>query len=322
MVFYSLAFLRYNIVSEVYRTSKVIVMRMVLILFCLLFYTDLYSQTDSSFYFPLKSGNLWQYKEPPPPDQPYITETKTGRDTTFSNGQTYRSFITNNYGYPDTTGLAFFRQVGNKVYQFWQGTGMEILRYDFSKNQGDTVSIFPIQLGDTAIVTVLDKGSVSVFGKSMRYVSFYWQNHRGTIYVIEQIVDSIGTIFGQVEPGYQLYLVGAVVDSVHYGVVTNVEAEKKEIPKEFILFQNFPNPFNPSTTIKYQLKDAGIVTLKVIDMLGREVATLVNGEKESGYYSVQFEGSNLSSGVYFTRLVIQPQEGKSIVMVKKILLMK
>jgi hypothetical protein len=74
------------------------------------------------------------------------------------------------------------------------------------------------------------------------------------------------------------------------------------IPKQFALHQNYPNPFNPSTTIQYQIPKANHVTLNVFDVLGREVATLVNEQKPAGTYTVQFEGSGLTSGVYFYRL--------------------
>ena len=82
-----------------------------------------------------------------------------------------------------------------------------------------------------------------------------------------------------------------------------------EIPRKFELAQNYPNPFNPSTTIKFSIPAVGRdlistynVMLKVYDILGREVATLVNEEKPPGYYEVKFDGTNLSSGVYFYTL--------------------
>ncbi|MCL4548190.1 MAG: T9SS type A sorting domain-containing protein [Bacteroidetes bacterium] len=76
----------------------------------------------------------------------------------------------------------------------------------------------------------------------------------------------------------------------------------KNVPKEFYLSQNYPNPFNPTTTIKFSIPNSQFATLKVYDMLGREVATLVNEEKAPGNYEVKFDGSNLSSGVYFYRM--------------------
>jgi hypothetical protein len=96
-------------------------------------------------------------------------------------------------------------------------------------------------------------------------------------------------------------------------------------PKEFKLEQNFPNPFNPITTIQYQIpaspksspKERTSVTLRIYDILGSEVATLVNEEKEAGYYEVNWNASNLASGVYIYRL----QTG-SFVSVKKMMLLR
>jgi glycosidase len=83
--------------------------------------------------------------------------------------------------------------------------------------------------------------------------------------------------------------------------ITAVENEEK-VPDGFELLQNYPNPFNPSTKIKFQIPDLGVVTLKVYDVLGKEVATLVNEERPSGSYEVNFDASQLPSGIYFYKL--------------------
>ena len=83
-------------------------------------------------------------------------------------------------------------------------------------------------------------------------------------------------------------------------ILTDVKESKlKILPESFTLYQNYPNPFNPTTVISYQLPSNNFVILKVYDILGREVATLVNEEKPAGTYEFEFNGSNLSSGVYF-----------------------
>ena len=87
------------------------------------------------------------------------------------------------------------------------------------------------------------------------------------------------------------------------GTPTDVESEISEtIPTEFALRQNYPNPFNPSTKISWQTPISGYQTLKVYDVLGNEVASLVNGEKPAGIYEISFNASQLSSGVYFYKL--------------------
>lgn len=69
-------------------------------------------------------------------------------------------------------------------------------------------------------------------------------------------------------------------------------------PLEYSLESNYPNPFNPTTSISYSIKEMGLVTLKIFDVLGREVSVLVNEIKEPGKYSINFDASKLSSGVY------------------------
>ena len=92
---------------------------------------------------------------------------------------------------------------------------------------------------------------------------------------------------------------------------------KNLIPKEYNLYQNYPNPFNPTTIIKYDIPKTGLVSLKVYDVLGSEVATLVNEEKPVGRYEASFDASSLASGVYIYRLSVN-----DFVNVKKMVMLK
>ena len=83
--------------------------------------------------------------------------------------------------------------------------------------------------------------------------------------------------------------------------VTSIK-ENNIIKKSHVLHQNYPNPFNPSTTIGYSIPIESYVSLKVFDLLGREVIELVNGKKLKGHYEIEFNGGNLSSGIYYYRL--------------------
>jgi hypothetical protein len=91
------------------------------------------------------------------------------------------------------------------------------------------------------------------------------------------------------------------------------------------LHQNYPNPFNPTTLISYQLPVNSYVTLKVYDLLGREVATLVNERKEAGKYSVRWNASGFATGVYLVRIQAHQTNGGqagSFIDTKKVLLMR
>ncbi len=83
---------------------------------------------------------------------------------------------------------------------------------------------------------------------------------------------------------------------------TGVIKENNLIPEEFSMSQNYPNPFNPATTIKYSIPKGGLVTLKIFNILGQQVVTLVNKEQRAGEYSIEFSLMNLASGVYFYRI--------------------
>ena len=98
--------------------------------------------------------------------------------------------------------------------------------------------------------------------------------------------------------------------------INGVEDESTGLPG-FELIQNYPNPFNPSTTIIYQIPELSFVAIKVYDVLGKEIATLVNEEKPAGIYKVDFNAKNLSSGIYFYKLF-----AKLIITTKKMTLVK
>ena len=99
--------------------------------------------------------------------------------------------------------------------------------------------------------------------------------------------------------------------------ITFKNLDSHEFPIAFLLEQNYPNPFNISTTIRYSVPEHSYVTLKVFDLLGREVATLVNEEKPAGIYKVNFNGNGLASGIYFYKI-----QTINFVEVKKMILMK
>jgi len=99
--------------------------------------------------------------------------------------------------------------------------------------------------------------------------------------------------------------------------ITGVDDIAADLPENFEVFQNYPNPFNPVTTIKYHLPSEGKVDIRIFDILGREVETLVNEFQRAGSHSIQFNGNNLSSGVYLYRVQFKEQS-----FTRKMLLLK
>ncbi len=121
-----------------------------------------------------------------------------------------------------------------------------------------------------------------------------------------------------------LYLTGEFAGAYgNYGtvkfspIITAISGNYFTIPDKFKLEQNFPNPFNPVTLIRYSLSENSFTTLKVYDALGKEVSTLINENKTSGNYEIEFNGSNLASGVYFYRL-----ESAEFIEIKRMVLIK
>jgi hypothetical protein len=108
-----------------------------------------------------------------------------------------------------------------------------------------------------------------------------------------------------------------VIDSLQKQIYSEPPAETSELPEKFELYQNYPNPFNPITKIKFSLPEDSYVEIKVYDVLGREIVTLLSENRKAGYHEITFDASNLPSGVYFYRI----KAGK-FADVKKMILMK
>jgi photosystem II stability/assembly factor-like uncharacterized protein len=99
--------------------------------------------------------------------------------------------------------------------------------------------------------------------------------------------------------------------------IIGISNDYSSIPSEFELYQNYPNPFNPTTSIKYKLQRAGYISLKVYDILGHEVKTLVNRKHSPGNYEIDFNGDELASGIYVYKLAV---DGKNVSAKRMVLL--
>ena len=172
---------------------------------------------------------------------------------------------------------------------------------------------------------VCDKEGKIYCGSDMYGGTFYCIDSNGVIlwkHVFPNEYDSCpaiapdGTMYIGLQRGdfdfNQTQTLFAIKDSV-----TDIKDEKVETVKDYQLYQNYPNPFNPSTTISFQLPTSGYLTLKVYDILGKEVACLVKENRLKGKYDVKFDASKLSSGVYVYQL-----RANDILISKKMLLTK
>jgi len=171
---------------------------------------------------------------------------------------------------------------------------------DFANSFESDNNFFEVNVNSLHVVGETE--FVGFFGSQGRGISYrnqstndIWTDTNGDIYS-----DRIDDITSN-----DTYLFVSHADSVvsriklsHFGITTSVES-LAEIPKSFLLSQNYPNPFNPSTTINFSIPNQTSVSLKVYDVLGKEVAELVNEDRPAGNYKIQFDASKLASGIYF-----------------------
>jgi hypothetical protein len=242
----------------------------------------------------MHAGDMWQYVDLGFQD---TFVSKVLGDTVLPNGKHYVQF--SHAVFPSS----FLREAGSKLYAWDQYDSTEYLLFDFALAPNDTVSR-RTQFGAQFAIVVIDTGrevstqrrwwifaDVRVIDSTYSYEFSRWM-----------LSDSIGVTNMTQEPGNVWLLQGAVINGVQIGVIASVSSTTPPRPATAVLYQNYPNPFNPSTTIGYALPRRSNVTLAVFNLLGQEVATLVNGEVEAGYHEVNFTAAPLASGLYVYRL--------------------
>ena len=280
------------------------------------------SQTDSS-YFPLDIGNKWVYEST---DHIY-SDTIIVTDTQRVRGKIYYALKEYSYRY------TWFRTDNNKVYivdtaavHLDSSNIKEYLLYDFSSDIGDkwfvpvkNSNIYCDYADSISLVSKSDIITTPVDVFSNCYCFLRRLPCRDGGRYKEWFTRGVGRISYKIETIHgpeDLFL-------SYLNIVTDIpDYNNSPSLRHLMLLQNYPNPFNPTTTISYTIPKACLVTLKVYDVLGKEVATLVKEEKPAGNYKVEFDarsygGSNLPSGVYFYRLQVE-----NFIDVKKFILLK
>ena len=165
---------------------------------------------------------------------------------------------------------------------------------------------------------------IAIWGINWDWVDvFYWSTDSGVTWQLRDSMQFIYPIhinrifFADTLNGWAVGNGGTILHTTNGGVSFVEEEQIEEMPSEFLLSNNYPNPFNPSTKIKYSVLQASNVELKVYDILGNEIETLINEEKPAGTYELTWLAENLPSGVYFYQL-----KAGNFIETKKMVLMK
>jgi len=284
---------------------------------------------DEYSWFPLAVGNKWVYNQywfdegwPGPPIVTFVgtKNMEVTKDTTIENKKYF--VVENEYISFEVFQPRMFLRVDSVtglIYRYWQELNGEYIFHNLNPEIGDT--IFHPAFQENPFYILEDEQPINYLGIDT-YERRYWEYLPCSCY--HTLIKGFGlarTFFSEFG-GSESTLKGCVINGVLYGdttFVVDVDDKLNLIPTEYKLEQNYPNPFNPSTKISYQLPVSGNVTLKVFDVLGREVATLVDEYRDAGSYNLEFriENLELSSGIYFYQL-----KAGEFVETKKMLLIK
>jgi len=203
--------------------------------------------------------------------------------------------------------------------------------YDPDKDEWSVVGSLSVSRTDAKVFAVSDNLIMFVGGvQNARLWELYDTNKFESVYLNGFPVDKFDQEILITKDSSIISIAGSEVDTsdelpllfvtnkceIYKFGLTNIY-EENHVPQNYKLNQNYPNPFNPVTTINYQLPKAGTVTLKIFDILGKEVKTLVNEQKDMGRYTAQFDASSLASGMYVYQLRVN-----DYIAVKKMMLVK
>ena len=220
----------------------------------------------------------------------------------------YSSFLLNsNEG--TLRGIHFFdTQNGIAVSNLWNGQGGVSRTTNGGVNW--TTQIFSLGLYGVDFPSLTIGYTVGLNGLIMKSTDsgLSWVQQTSGTSVFLSSVDFVDSL-----TGYACGDAGAMLKTTNGGI-TSVSGSQNQTPGEFSLYQNYPNPFNPTTKIKFDVpsdsrfRGNDNVTLMIFDILGREIAVLVNEQLSPGTYEVEWDGSNCTSGVYFYKLVVSGAE--------------
>lgn len=259
------------------------------------------AQVDGSEnYFPFQINNTWVYNSYPTVSTERI-KTVITKDSLALEDSSHLIFINNGF-------LPKYRIDKNKnVFENPAGSGSNKNQLIF-KQTAKLYEAWPAAESSKTIYRIKEVGTDFILGRSVKYKIVEWGTTTapdtfGMSRKSEYYASGIGLYQTIVEPSIiERTLVGYIFGGDTIGSVAKVKSNNDNRSLNYTLYNSYPNPFNPSTTIGYDLPKTGLTTLKVYNSLGQEVATLVSETQEPGRYSVNFEGSRLSSGMYDYKL--------------------
>jgi hypothetical protein len=249
-------------------------------------------------YYPLAIGNKWIYKtyyfDGMGNYKERFSWEEVISDTTVNEKKYFK--ILKDYG---PFYLIRIDSISGKVYKWEQNRDNEFLLNDLLIDVSES---FETEAPGVSYYVLSDEDTATVFNTLTKY-----KYYEGDGFVSHKfsLAKGFGVISEQSSEAEVAHtsIVGALINGAIYGDTTIVGINDEEkLPNSFKLFQNYPNPFNPTTSIKYSVPSLQFTIIKVYDVLSNEVSTLVNEVKSAGEYEVEFDGSNLSSGIYFYQI--------------------
>ncbi len=244
-------------------------------------------------------------------------------DTTMSNGKTYyklnSTFIFFDLIRADSVGIYYYDTLNTREWLFYK-YNIGIGDYNGGPNNVYLSVGYMMNEADSNRYNKIYKFAESkklLWGDSALILNYYYDTGNDDSFSI-YISPKYGFIGGHASglSNHDLTLLGCKISGVSYGKITRINNAEVYL-SQFKLAQNYPNPFNPTTTIAYSLSEDQLVKLKVYNILGKEVTTLVNEIQSSGQHKIIFDASGLSSGIYFLKFFAGKNQD-----VKKMLLMK
>lgn len=268
------------------------------ILFLILFFFSfsgsiLYSQdSNSSSYYPLRIGNQWEYYNE------YFPITEIVIDTTTIKGLLY-------YGLTSWSDQVEFwlREDNNKVYMFNMSDSTEYILFDFSADTGKSWELPPGYECSFGTEITLKSKDDSIITTTTTFTDCYHFKHKPACYDAGIIDTWFAKGAGKVR-WREITFAGMLEYNLKSFTTTSIKKSERvsSLVDSYRLFQNYPNPFNPTSTIEFYLPKTSNVTLKIYNILGEEVATLISDILNAGNHAYDWDARGMASGVYLYHL--------------------